>query len=230
MSLFMNLTGETYEFTALGQGVLIALVILAVFTTCFFTDKDKKNRISVKQLVFSAMCVALAMVTSSIKLWRMPTGGSITLFSMFFITFVGYLYGLRAGLTAAVAYGMLQLIFNPYVVSIPQLIIEYPLAFGALGLSGIFSNSKYGMCKGYLTGIVGRMFFAVLSGVIFFGQYAPENMNAFTYSFVYNGVYIITEGVLTAVILCVPAVRYVFKKVRYLANEDDVRARLSQTA
>ena len=230
MSLFMNLAGETYEFTPLGYGVLIALVIIAVFTTCFFTDKDKKNRISVKQLVFSAMCVALAMVTSNIKLWKMPYGGSITFFSMFFITFVGYLYGLRAGITSAIAYGMLQLIIDPYVVSIPQLIIDYPLAFGALGLSGLFSNSKYGMCKGYVAGITGRLFFAVLSGVIFFGQYAPATMNVFVYSLAYNGLYIISEGVITAIILYVPAVRYAFRRVRYLANEEDVRARLSQTA
>ena len=230
MSLFMNFTGETYEFTTLGYGVLIALVIVAVLTTCLFTDKNKKSRFSVKQLVFSAMCVALAIVASNIKLWKMPYGGSITFFSMFFVTFVGYLYGLRAGITSAVAYGMLQLIIDPYVVSIPQLIIEYPLAFGALGLSGLFSNSKYGMCKGYIVGISGRLFFAVLSGIVFFGQYAPATMNVFVYSLAYNGLYIISEGIITAIILYVPAVRYAFRRVRYLANEEDVRDTFSKVA
>ena len=54
------------------------------------------------------------------------------LLSMFFITFVGYLYGLRAGLTSALAYGLLQLLMGPYIISIPQLVCDYILAFGYL--------------------------------------------------------------------------------------------------
>ncbi len=230
MSLFMNLVDDSYELTSLGYGALIALFIIALIAACFFTGKDSKSHFSVKQLVFAAMCVSLAMVTSMIKVWKMPMGGSITLFSMFFITFVGYLYGTRAGLTSALAYGLLQLIIEPYIISIPQLVCDYLLAFGALGLSGLFSNSKFGMCKGYLLGILGRLFFSVLSGVIFFGQYAPEGMSPLAYSFAYNGLYIGAEGALTMIVLLVPAVRNAFRKIKYLANEADVRDRISQTA
>lgn len=227
MSLFMNLVDDTYELTSLGYGLLIVLFLLALIAACFFTGKDQKNHFSVKQLVFAAMCVALAMVTSMIKVWKMPMGGSITLFSMFFITFVGYLYGLRAGLTSAFAYGLLQLIIEPYIISVPQLVCDYILAFGALGLSGLFSNSKFGMSKGYLLGVLGRLFFSVLSGVVFFGQYAPENMNAFTYSLAYNSIYIGAEALLTVAVLCVPVVRNAFKRIKYLANEEDVRDQLN---
>jgi thiamine transporter len=226
MSLFLTQAEDTYELTSAGYGLLVILLILSLVAACFFTGKDKKNHFSVKQLVFAGMCVALAMVTSMIKVWKMPMGGSITLFSMFFITFVGYLYGLRAGLTSALAYGLLQLIIDPYIVSVPQLVCDYLLAFGALGLSGLFSNAKHGMSKGYLTGILGRLFFSILSGIIFFGQYAPENMNPFTYSLAYNSIYIGAEAVLTLVVLNVPAVKNAFKRIKYLANEDDVRERI----
>ena len=119
-----------------------------------------------RQLVFSAMAITLATVTSMIKLFDMPMGGSMTLLSMLFIVLVGYWYGLGGGLTAAFAYGILQLIIDPYILSLPQMLVDYLFAFGALGLSGLFSNSKHGLIKGYIAGVLGRYFFAFLSGWI----------------------------------------------------------------
>ncbi|WP_044958217.1 energy-coupled thiamine transporter ThiT [Butyrivibrio sp. LC3010] len=227
MSLFLTQVEDTYEITPAGYGLFVFLLIVALVAACFFTGNDKKNHFSVKQLVFAAMSVTLAMITSMIKVFEMPMGGSITLFSMFFITFIGYLYGPRAGLTSGIAYGLLQLIMGPYIISIPQLICDYILAFGALGLSGFFSNSKHGMIKGYVLGIVGRLAFSVLSGVIFFGQYAADyGMHPFTYSLAYNGLYIGAEGILTIVLVSIPAVKNAFNKIKYMANENDVRDKL----
>jgi thiamine transporter len=65
------------------------------------------------------------------------------------------------------------------------------------------------------------MAFAVLSGVIFFGMYAPEGQNVWVYSFGYNGLYIITEAAITIVVLLIPAVRKGLNQVRVAANEAD---------
>ena len=94
----------------------------------------KGTSITTKQIVFSAMAVALATVISVvIKLPSLPNGGSMTLFSMLLVTLVGYWYGPVMGITAATAYGILQFITGPYVVHPLQIILDYPLAFGALG-------------------------------------------------------------------------------------------------
>jgi thiamine transporter len=229
MSLFLNQVEDTYELTTSGYSLLVLLLIAALIAACFFTGKDNKNHFSVRQLVFAGMCVTLAMIASFIKLFHLPMGGSITLFSMFFITFVGYLYGIRAGLTSALAYGFLQLIIDPYIISIPQLLCDYILAFSAMGISGFFKNAKYGLVKGYIAGILGRLFFSVLSGVIFFGQYASEyGMNAFTYSFAYNGIYIGAEAALTLVLISIPAVNKALKRIRVMANEEEIRDALPQ--
>ena len=50
-------------------------------------------------------------------------------------------------MTASIAYGVLQLIVNPYIISLPQMFLDYIFAFGALGLSGIFANSRNGWLK-----------------------------------------------------------------------------------
>lgn len=168
----------------------------------------------VRKLVFSAMAIALATVTSYIKLFEAPMGGSVTLLSMLFIVLIGYWYGPKAGLTAGIAYGILQFILNPYFVSLPQVLIDYPLAFGALGLSGFFSNRKYGLHIGYIVGVLGRYIFAILSGVVFFASYAPEGMHPFVYSAAYNGSYLGVEAVITLIVISLPPVSKALARIK----------------
>ena len=174
---------------------------------------------SAKQLAFSAAALALGMVTSNIKIWKMPMGGSLTLFSMFFICLIGYLYGTRCGLMAGVAYGLLQLLIDPYVIGLPQLLLDYPVAFGALGLSGLMADKKNGLITGYLLGISGRFVVAVCSGLLFFASSTPETMTPLLYSVLYNGSYIYGEGALTIILLTLPAVKKTFVRIKGMAVE-----------
>ena len=96
--------------------------------------------------------------------------------------------------------------------------MDYLLAFGALGLSGIFAQSKNGLVKGYLLGILGRYVFVVISGWLFFGEYAWEGWGALPYSLAYNGAYIFTEGAVTLLLLFVPAVAKAFARVKEQAQ------------
>lgn len=208
--------GDYFALTPAGYTVLIVLMLAFLLMACAFTKKSRK--VKTKALVFSAMAIALAMVTSMLKLLHLPFGGSITLFSMVFICLIGYWYGLRTGLMAAVAYGFLQLIVDPYIISLPQMLMDYIFAFGSLGLSGLFSQSRHGLIKGYLLGITGRFFCSFLSGVIFFGSYAAAyNMAAPIYSFLYNASYIYMEGFLTILLLSVPVVSKSLGNVKVLA-------------
>ena len=173
----------------------------------------------VKKLVYSALGVALALVTSYIKLWDMPMGGSVTLFSMLFICLIGYWFGAKYGLITGVAYGLLQFIIDPYMVSIWQVLFDYPLAFGALGLSGLFCNKKWGLQIGYIVGVIGRFIFSTLSGVIFFAEYAPEGMNPWVYSTLYQGSYLGTELVMTLIIISIPPVAKALSLVKQQAKQ-----------
>ena len=153
----------TYNLTVAGYVALAAVMLVVFATGCMFRDKNKK--MDAKQIAFCAMAMALAVVTSMFKIIDMPMGGSVTLFSMLFIVLTGYWFGVRTGITTAVAYGILQLLINPYIISIWQMLMDYIFAFGALGLAGLFSNKKKGLIKGYIAGILGRYFFSFLSGV-----------------------------------------------------------------
>ena len=199
-------------------GCVLAAVVVFVLLIVISALANKDKKVSAKQLAFAAVALALATVCSNIKLFRLPMGGSITLFSMLFVTLIGYWYGSAVGLMAAVSYGLLQMIFGAYVISLPQLLLDYPLAFGALGLSGFFSEKKNGLVIGYLVAITGRFLFSVLSGVVFFGMYAPETMSPLVYSVAYNGSIMYGEGILTIILLMIPAVKSAMATVKAQAK------------
>lgn len=178
--------------------------------------KDNNSKLNAKHIAFAAMALALVVATSMIKVIKLPMGGSVTLFSMLFIVLIGYWYGIKTGLAAALAYGVLQLLLDPYILNIPQVLLDYILGFGALGLSGIFSNSKHGLIKGYIVGVIGRFICSFLSGWIFFAVYTPEFFNsAILYSIVYNGSYIGLEAAVTLVVISLPPVN---KALAYVKN------------
>lgn len=212
--------GNYFELTTAGYTALVVIMIAVLLLACLIGNSGRQKKFNTKKLVFSAAAIALAMITSMIKLFDPPSGGSVTLCSMLFICLIGYWYGFGSGLLAAIAYGFLQLISNPFIISIPQMLTDYVFAFGALGLSGIFSNKKHGLVLGYLLGVSGRFVFTFLSGLIFFGSYAADyGMSAPVYSFLYNGSYNGLEALITVIIIMIPAVSKGLSSVKKLAAE-----------
>lgn len=176
----------------------------------------------IKEIIFSAIAIALATVVSVVlKLPSLPFGGSITLFSMLIMCLPGYWFGFRTGLIAALAYGTLQLLFDPYIVHPLQLLLDYPLAFGALGLAGLFHKSKNGLLIGYIAGVAGRFVIHMISGLIYFTDYVPDlkgNIAAVWGSTVYNMSYIVPEFVITCILLALPPVASLMKRLKAMAS------------
>lgn len=199
-------------------GYVISAVAVFLLLIIISTVAGGKKKVSAKQLAFSSVALALATVTSMIKVFELPMGGSITLLSMLFVTLIGYWYGPVVGLMSGVAYGLLQLILGPYVISLPQMLLDYPLSFGALGISGFFATKKNGLIFGYIAAVIGRFFFSVLSGVVFFGMYAPEEMSPLVYSVLYNGSYLFAEAVITIIVLAIPTVKNAMLTVKKQAQ------------
>lgn len=133
--------------------------------------EKKGNKLTTRMLVQGALCIALAFVLSYIKLFSMPMGGSITLFSMLPIFVFAWMYGPAAGLLAGFAYSLLQVVQGAYVVHPVQFVLDYFLSFTVLGLAGFFPKS---LALGAGVGGFCRMLCGVLSGAIFFADSAAE--------------------------------------------------------
>lgn len=216
MNLFLKFVAEEghYELTNLSKLLIVAVILGVLFLVSHFIKGDTKVKMSVKQLTVSALCLSVAFILSNAKFIKLFNGGSTTAFSMFFVTYIGYIFGPVVSFPAAVAYGLLQLIVDPTILSIPQVLCDYIFAFGALGLSGFFHNKKYGMMIGYLVGALGRYVFAVLSGILFFAEYAPEGTPVLEYSLTYNATYLFPEVAMTIVVLLIPAVRIALNRIK----------------
>ena len=166
----------------------------------------KKNW-TVKMLVEGGLCIALAFVLNYIKLFSMPQGGSVTAGEMIPIIIFALRHGSLPGLVVGGLYGFVQLLFGGSVFHPVQAILDYPVAFGVLGLAGIFSaefektKSIGPVIKGASLGIILRMIAHTLTGAIFFASYAPEGQNPWIYSIVYNASYLAVEFVLTIIII-----------------------------
>ena len=120
---------------------------------------------SAKQLACCAMAMALAFITSYIKIFSLPWGGSVTLCSMLFIVLVANWYGVRTGILVGFTYGMLQFLQEPYVLSLFQVCCDYVLAFAALGVAGFFAKQKNGLLKGYIVAVLARGAFHALEDI-----------------------------------------------------------------
>ena len=194
--------------------IAVIAVIVVLLLLIMRGGKDSEKKVDTGALTISALMIALATVLGQIKVFEMPQGGSVTLFSILPIVVCAYLLGTRRGVMAGFCVGLINLIFGPYVIHPVQLLMDYPIAFGALGLAGLTRNSKNGLTKGYIVGLIGRYICAVLSGVIFFGAYAPEGFNAWTWSLWYNLTYLAAEGIITVIVLSIPAVKNMFIRLR----------------
>ena len=140
-------------------------------------------------LTEAALAVALSFVLGFIVLFKMPFGGSVSL-EMIPLILLSLRQGWRVGIVAGAAYGLLDLVIDPYVVHPLQLLLDYPLAFGALGLAGLFKPTVRGAVLGATVAVFARFECHFLSGVIFFVSYAPEGWNPYLYSAAYNAAYL----------------------------------------
>lgn len=159
-------------------------------------------------LVEAGIMIALAIILDRIKIYGAPQGGSVTAGSMIPIFLFAFRWGLGPGVIAGALFGILQLILGGWVFSPAQAVLEYPVAFGFLGLAGIFSGKVYkedengiiGIVAGVLLGVATRFVCHLLAGVIFFSEYAGSQ-NPWIYSLIYQASYLVPEFVISAVIL-----------------------------
>ena len=201
-----------YQLTDLGAFItlLIGVVLFLALSGLLF----KKSNMSTRVLAYAGLSLAIAFVLSYFRLWPMPMGGSVSPMSMFFVTFIGFLFGPAVGLVSGLSFGLLQFAQGPMVLHPFQLLLDYPLAFGMLGLSGFFYKAKGGLYTGFIVAVTGRFIMHVISGYFFFGQYAPEGTHPLWYSIVYNASYIFAEAGITIVIILIPQVKNAIAHVK----------------
>ena len=153
-------------------------------------------------LTEAALAIALAFVLGLIKVFKMPYGGSISL-EMVPLILLALRQGPWVGVLSGAVYGLLNLVSDPQIFLPIQVLLDYPLAFGALGFAGFFPPTVRGAVIGATVAVLARFVCHFLSGVVFFASYAPEGWNSYIYSAVYNGAYLIPSLIIAAIVVVV---------------------------
>lgn len=152
-------------------------------------------------IIFVAMAGALSLISHSF--FSLPEGGSINI-GMIPILWLALRRGPIIGVFAGAVFGVVDMLISPFVVHPLQLILDYPLPFACLGLAGLFRRfNTAGVLIGVTVAGIGRFLCHLVSGAVWFADYAPEGVNPWLYSAVYNAGYLIPAIALCAIILII---------------------------
>jgi thiamine transporter len=157
----------------------------------------------VRLLAEVAVMVALSGALYLVKIFTLPQGGSVTLASMVPIFMLALRRGPKVGIIGGLIFGLVALVEDTssgieVIVYPTQVILDYPLAFGLLGLAGFFRKIPV---LGVAVGVAARFCSHFVSGVLFFASYAPAGMSPYEYSAIYNASFLLAEMVITTIIM-----------------------------
>jgi thiamine transporter len=171
-------------------------------------------------LTEAALAIALAFVLGLIRVWKMPYGGSVSL-EMVPLLLLALRQGPFVGVVAGAAYGLLDLAIEPVAFHPVQVILDYPLAFGVLGLAGFFQPTVRGAILGTVVAVLARFACHFVSGIIFFASYAPEGWNPYLYSAAYNAGYLVPS--LAIALVAVPVLLRALEGAQPSPRQAEVR-------
>lgn len=176
-------------------GMIVSAVVFMVMMVVMWFVGDKRKMSDTRSIVYGAISIALSFALSYAKLFKLPQGGSVTFASLLPLMIYCCMFGTRRGLIVCAIYGVLQALQDPFIIHPMQFLLDYPLAFGLIGVSGIFMEKGVFKDKKVVAFLLGGVLAVVLryachvcSGVFAFADYADLDKydTAIAYSMAYN--------------------------------------------
>lgn len=173
-------------------------------------ERTAKNYVLTESAILVALSIAIFTISDMLP-WPFVYGGGFTLFGQVPIIIVSYRHGIKNGLVASTALAIFEMIIGyrnfTHVTGIVAYLIvafaDYIIAFGCLGLGGMFKGKfdkqSTELVLGGIVVCVIRFICHFISGVTIWKGYCPESIAVAAYSFVYNGSYMAIELVLTVI-------------------------------
>lgn len=176
-------------------GMIVSAVVFMVIMVVMWFVGDKRKMSDTRSIVYGAISIALSFALSYAKLFKLPQGGSVTFASLLPLMVYCCMFGTRRGIVVCTIYGVLQALQDPFIIHPMQFLLDYPLAFGLIGVSGIFMEKGVFKEKKIVAFLLGGIIAVVLryachvcSGVFAFADYADLDKygSAIVYSMAYN--------------------------------------------
>ncbi|MBR5222801.1 MAG: energy-coupled thiamine transporter ThiT [Clostridia bacterium] len=171
------------------------------------------------KLCESAMFIALATALCAIEIQVGVLGGSIdfVMIPLFIIAFRhGVLYGVGSGLV----FGLIKCLIGGGIgYGLPSILLDYVLAYGAVGLAGAFKRKNWAIELSTFVGCLARFAIHFISGVTIYMITVPTEVesigvtfaNPVIFSIVYNALYMLPNTVIAVIVMAL--LRYPIKKL-----------------
>ncbi len=206
--------------------VVLTLALVAIIAVLALLG-SKNAQFDTKAIAYGAVCVALSFALSYVKFFSMPQGGSVTFASLLPLVLYSYMFGTRRGVIVGVVYGLLQFAQSPQFYQPVQVLIDYPIAFGAIGVAGLCRNWKILKGNIFAEFVVGATIAVILrycahtlSGYFVFYSWAPidQGYTALTWTLVYN-LYVLVD---LAIVLAMGVFALASKSLRHVVKTTGV--------
>lgn len=185
--------------------IIAAILTLAVFA--FAGIRLAKFKWTTRSIARIGVVSGLTIVLYMIKLVPFPQGGGCSLLSILPIMILSVAFGMEEAFICGIVVGLTKIVIAPPLFPM-QIPLDYLGGMMAIGLTPIFGiDSPVKLFSGALTASIISIFFSILSGIIFFGQFAPKGMNVWVYSMIYNVTGYGVEAALSVVLLMTVAVK-----------------------
>ena len=175
---------------------LFALLAVLIFILGYL--QMRRIHFTTSMLINVALMLALTIVLHQLRIFHMPQGGSVTLGAMVPLLFLTYRYGAGIGCLAGFLYGMINLMQDAFILHPVQVLFDYPLPYMALAVAATVPGRYY---TGAALAFAARFLCHYISGIVFFGSYAPPEMSPYLYSLVFNATYLVPEAVICLLLL-----------------------------
>ena len=159
----------------------------------------------VRMLCEGALCIAMSVVLSYVKLDVGPSGGSINA-TMIPLVLFAIRWGWGWGVGAGLVFGTLKYFLGEgFVISWVSILFDYSVAYAFVGFAGVLKGKANTAWLAALMGCAARFVVHYLSGVTVYAEWMPEEFlgmtmtTPFFYSFLYNLFYMLPSTVITLV-------------------------------
>lgn len=169
----------------------------------------ENSKKAIYKLCESAVLVALSTALIWVKIEIGAFGGSID-FVMIPLFIIAYRNGLGYGIASGLVFGLIKCLIGGGIGwGLPSVLLDYVLAYGAVGIAGIFKRKSWAIELSTFIGCAARFLVHFISGVTIYMITAPTEIesigvtfsNPVLYSIVYNAIYMLPNTVIAVVVM-----------------------------
>lgn len=170
--------------------------------------------------LWTLILLCVAVLFSCLQPLQFVEGGEFTFFSMLALVLIGYFFGWKEMLISCVAFIGIRLWIDwPFPnLKLEAEVADYVFGYGILSVGGIVAHKTNNLRTGYVVAALLRYIESVINCLIFHYIATDSVWANIKEAFGYSALYVISEFLVTMIVLMIPAVMEAIEYWKYMAT------------